>query len=369
MKNYLFTALILSGCSTFHKSPANLRQIASSQQGTELFELKLSQDLLFANGANSAVLQVRTKNSEVKAEDLKLTSDIELESGKFTFLDGVYSVKVKPKVKSPSIKLTVTWKEESSASIELKTTMKPLSDTMIPLKSPSNETAWVSGMYYQRQDNLPAGQYEGFRVDNQGPNPIVNAESSERSFEFEFEEQARQNISLMVSDAPNDTVSHTMHSHFIFFPRKFLPYAELNKKEVTVTLPTGEKMMFAESGEIIDGVFEEGPVDTGPDRFKRSYADLKYHGKGIVLRANARGQMPQQGQFESTKIDMEYGIKYSADVLIINGTTGQRCRRPKIDFWPSEDVSPILFKFPTDKEFDAYLKAKCKFGIPEMDNE
>jgi hypothetical protein len=76
--------------------------------------------------------------------------------------------------------------------------------------------------------------------------------------------------------------------------------------------------------------------------------------------------MPQQGQFESTKIDMEYGLKYSADVLIINGTTGQRCRRPKIDFWPSEDISPIMFKFPTDKEFDIYLKAKCGFGIPEL---
>jgi hypothetical protein len=348
----------------------NLREIASTKlQNSEIFDLKLSQDLVFANGANSVVLRVGIKNQEINPEDLKLISDMPIESGKFTAKDGIYAITIKPKVKSPNLKLMVIWKDQLSSPVELKTTIKPLSDTMIPLKSPSNETAWVSGLYYQRQDNLPAGQFEGFQLDNQGPNPIVSAQDSSRQFDFEFEEQARQNISMMISDAPNGTVSHTMHSYFMFFPRKYLPYAELNKKEVTVTLPTGEKMMFAESGEIIDGVFEEGPVDTGPDRFKRTYADLKYHGKGILLRANARGQMPQQGQFEATKIDMEYGIKYSADVLIINGTTGQRCRRPKIDFWPSEDVSPILFKFPSDKEFDAYLKAKCNFGIPDLGNE
>jgi hypothetical protein len=238
---------------------------------------------------------------------------------------------------------------------------------MLPLKTVSNTMNWVSGLYYLRQDFLPEGQFEAFSIDNKGKNSIVSANESAREFAFSFDEQARQNISLMISDAPNGTVSHTMHSHFMFFPRKYLPFAELNKKQVTVTLPTGEQIFFSETGEIIDGVFEEGPVDLGPDRFKRSYADFKYHGKGILLRANARGQMPQQGQFEAAKIDMEFGLKNSADVLIINGTTGQRCRRPKVDFWPAEDVSPILFKFPSDQEFDTYLKAKCNFGIPDME--
>jgi hypothetical protein len=276
---------------------------------------------------------------------------------------------LKPKVKSPSIKLFVMWKDQVSPIIELKTTLTPLTDKMLPLKTVSNTINWVSGLYYLRQDLLPEGQFEAFTVENKGKNTIVSANESSREFEFFFDEQARQNISLMISDAPNGTVSHTMHSHFMFFPRKYLPYAELNKKQVTVTLPTGEQIVFSETGEIIDGVFEEGPVDVGPDRFKRTYADLKYHGKGILLRANARGQMPQQGQFEAAKIDMEFGLKNSADVLIINGATGQRCRRPKTDFWPAEDVSPILFKFPSDQEFDTYLKAKCNFGIPNMEHQ
>jgi hypothetical protein len=152
----------------------------------------------------------------------------------------------------------------------------------------------------------------------------------------------------------------------MFFPRNQLPVVEQLEATIDVTLPTGEKIIFQkESKEIVTGVFEEGPVDIGPDRFKRHYADLKYKGYGVVLRVNARGQSPQLGQFENLKIDMDYGLKGSAEVLILNGTTGQRCRRPKTDFWENIDVSPIEFKFPTDKAFDDYLKSKCGFSIPK----
>jgi hypothetical protein len=370
MKNLILMALFLISCSTFHRSENHLREIASTKlQDSPLFDLKLSSEIVFANGVNSVVLKVQIKDELVNPADLKLISDISVGSSKFTSANGFYLVTITPKIKSPNIKLKVIWKDKPSQVIELRTTLAPLTDKMIPLKAAYNSATWLSGLYYRRQELLPEGQYEAFMLANRGKNVIVNAEDSSRDYEFEFDELARQNISMMISDSPNGTVSHTMHSHFMFFPRKYLPHAEVNKKEVTVTLPTGEHVVFAESGEIIDGVFEEGPVDIGPDRFKRTYADLKYQGKGILLRANARGQMPQQGQFESAKIDMEYGIKNSAEVLIINGTTGQRCRRPKIDFWLPDDVSPILFKFPTDAEFDVYLKANCHFGIPELENK
>ncbi|MBA2405773.1 MAG: hypothetical protein H0V66_13440, partial [Bdellovibrionales bacterium] len=373
MQKLILMSLFLFSCSTFHKPGNYQREIASLQNSSNL-ELKLSQDLVFANGANSVMLRVAQKNKtedspQINPADLKLVTDVKVESGKFTLVDGAFQISIKPQVKSSDIKIMVIWKDKVSPFIKLKTTMAPMKDKMLPIKSDANESRYVSDLYYIRQDNFPAGQFEGFRLDNQGGNVIVSAENSQRSFDFDYDEQARQNISMMVTDAPNGTVSHTMHSLFLFFPRKVLPFAEIKNKEVTATLPNGEQMMFAESGEIKGGVFTEGPVDVGPDRFKRTYADLKYQGKGILLRANARGQMPQQGQFEATKIDMEYGIKFSADVLIINGTTGQRCRRPKIDFWPADDISPILFKFPTDKEFDVYLKAKCGFGIPETAEE
>jgi len=153
----------------------------------------------------------------------------------------------------------------------------------------------------------------------------------------------------------------------MFFPRKNMPIFEELSGTINVTLPTGEKIIFQkESKEIVDGVFVEGPVDVSPDRFKRHYPDLKYTGKGVVLRANARGQSPQIGQYENTKIDMDYGMRGSFDVLIINGTTGQKCRRPKSDFWEPIDVNPIEFKFSTDEEFDQYLKKNCGFTLPKL---
>ena len=121
-----------------------------------------------------------------------------------------------------------------------------------------------------------------------------------------------------------------------------------------------------DSKEIIGGVFQEGPVDTSSDRMKRLYPDFKYTGRGVILRVNARGQSPQLGEFEKQKIDMDHGNSGSAEVLIINGTTGQKCRRPKIDFWDSMDVAPIEFKFATDEDFEVYLQNNCGFGLPKF---
>lgn len=376
MRNLSIFTVFLVSCSTFQAPSQLQREFASEKNSTtSRIEASLTDDLVFANGANQIYLKVSIKDegnslASVDPTELKVISDIPMNVSKFVFSQGIFVASLRPAVKSPDIKFYVQWKDKVSRGLELKTTLAPLKDELLPLRNTFSEMSYVSGMNYTRQNKFTAGLYEGFSIYNRGPNRIVNAQDSMRDYEYNFEEHATQNIHLMVSDAPNSTVSHTMHSHFIFFPRKYLPFAEIrSNNDVSVTLPTGEKMLFSESGEIKDGVFKEGPVDIGPDRFKRTYADLKYQGKGILLRANARGQMPQQGQFESTKIDMEYGIKFSADVLIINGTTGQRCRRPKIDFWSNEDVSPIQFKFPTDKEFDVYLKAKCGFGIPELNTE
>lgn len=376
MRNlYLFT-LLLAGCSSFHGTHQFQREIASTKKLTSsAIDLALTDQKIFANGANHVFLKVSLKDEKgnplpVNAEDLKIISDVPLTSGKFAFSQGVFVTRITPQAKSPSIRLYVQWKDRVSSIIELETTLAPAKDKLDPGKSGPSMMTTVSGLTYTQEENLKEGLYDGFSVENRGKNDIVKADESYRSYEFSFEQHARQNIGLLLSDAPNSTISHTMHSHFVFFPRKILPIAQISKNEdVTVTLPNGEKIIFDKDGRIVDGIFKEGPIDYSPDRFKRTYPDLKYTGKGILLRANARGQMPQQGQFESTKIDMEYGIKYSADVLIINGTTGQRCRRPKLDFWTNEDVSPIPFKFPTDKEFDTYLKAKCGFGIPDLSME
>jgi len=77
MRNPLFLlCLVLLGCSSFQGSVSNHRDIASlKNQATFDISLKLSQDIIFANGANTVTLKVESKNPEIKAEDLKKAID------------------------------------------------------------------------------------------------------------------------------------------------------------------------------------------------------------------------------------------------------------------------------------------------------
>lgn len=338
-------------------------------------EGEVSTKELFASGIDSTFLIVKLFDeegnllTEVDPSDLTLSTSEDIDAKPFVMKQGVYKAELLPHVKSKSIRMLVDWQEKvMSKEILLRTTTAPLKDSVFPLNHEYSQSRSFGEISVSRGSAFPETATEGFSLENMGDNRIVDAarnRDSQRVFHFDYLEQARQNIALEVDDAPNGTVSHTMHSVFMFFPRKNLPMVEQLTGTIDVTLPNGEKMIFQkDSKEIVGGVFTEGPVDVSRDRHKRQYANLKYQGKGVVLRANARGQSPQLGQFENTKIDMEYGLKGSADVLIINGLTGQRCRRPKTDFWDAIDVTPIEFKFPTDAEFDLYLKKNCGFGLP-----
>ncbi|MFY7993420.1 MAG: hypothetical protein ACOVP4_09030 [Bacteriovoracaceae bacterium] len=381
MKVLLFlTLFILAACSTSLKHKYSYQRSPSSMADSEVtvsrVEISLKDPFIFSSGADSTFILVKLFDIEgnpvtkVNPAELSLASSEDLEAKPFSLKQGVYKAEIKPQVKSPDIQLQVDWLGRvTSQIVVLETTMWPVKDSLRPNNNEYSSSTYQNELNYMRGSEFPETMYEGFTFDNVGDNDIVNSTRfpySQRSFSFEYPEQARQNMSLQVDDAPNETVSHTMHSIFMFFPRKILPYAVFKEGQLVVTLPNEEKILFnPESKEVIGGVFQEGEVDTSGDRFKRRYADLRYEGKGIVLRVNARGQSPQLGQFENTKIDTEYGTVGSADVLIMNGATGQRCRRPKKDFWEPIDVNPILFKFPTDKEFDEYLKSKCGFGLPQ----
>ena len=340
-------------------------------------EGELKNPVLFASGMDSTWLIVRLYDSEgnqltdVDPNDLTLSTSEDVEAKPFVRKQGLYKAQILPRVKSKSIRMRVDWRERVlSEEIILQTTISPLKDKLTPLNHEFFQSQSVGEINVSRGSETPETGTDSFEIENMGDNRIVDAtknNSSQRVFRYEYLEQARQNLALEIDDAPNDTVSHTMHSIFMFFPRKNLFVVEQLTGTINVTLPTGEKMIFQkDSKELVDGVFTEGPVDVSKDRFKRTYADLKYQGKGVVLRVNARGQSPQLGQFETLKIDMEHGLKGSAEVLIMNGSTGQRCRRPKTDFWEPIDVTPIEFKFPTDEEFDQYLKKNCGFGLPKL---
>jgi hypothetical protein len=373
----LLFLLFLISCST----PLKYKHLSSdrtpaSGEGAEVssIEIYISDDQVFANGMDSTYLMVKLFDESgvlitgADPSELSISSSEDLKAKPFSLRQGVYKAEILPRVKSPWIEVMVDWKElVFSPKIKIKTSMAPKKNHLRPVNNDYFEHRSYGEVTISRGENSPENITEEFSFDNMGPNKIVSAKDSYRDFRFSYLEQARQNIAMEVDDAPNDTVSHTMHSIFMFFPRKIMPVVEQLAQTLQVTLPTGELMIFnRESNEVIGGVFEEGPVDVSSDRFKRHYADLRYKGKGVLLRVNARGQSPQLGQFENLKIDTEFGIKGSADVLIINGSTGQRCRRPKADFWEPIDVNPIEFKFATDESFDSYLKKNCGFGIPKL---
>lgn len=374
----LLVLLILISCS--HQSNlkfkySSAKRYLASLTGDDVVVSKITGELrhetLFASGSDSTVLLVRLYDkkgkliTDVDPSDLTLSTSEDVDAKPFIEKQGTYKSEILPRAKSNDIHMRVDWLERTySQEIILNTTIAPLKDEMDLKKEQQFQTInWGFG----RNTNHSS---EGISFENVGPNKIVKSRrhpDTLRSFNFDYPEQAKQNLSMEVYDAPNGQVSQTMHSVFFFFPRKQMFVAEEKEGIIKVTIPTGEEVLFSsDSKEIVGGVFSEGPIDYNKDKTKRFYPDINYTGRGVYIRANARGQSPQLGEFEKSKIDMEYGHFGSSEVLISNGTTGQKCRRPKADFWEPIDVTPIEFKFPDDESLDIYLRNFCGFGLPKF---
>lgn len=377
----LLVLLLLVSCSSssvlkfkFNSSKAYLASLTDDSIQVAKIEVSFKDPQIFVSGMDSTTIIVKLFDKEgllltnVDPSDLTLSCSHDIEAIPFTLKQGIYKANLLPRVKSPDVMMQVDWQNKvRSPIVTLKSTLVPLKDELLPINHDYVESKSHGEVMVGRGSRFPASGTEEFSFVNVGNNSIVKKSSASRTFHFEYPEHARQNLAMQIDDAPNDIVSHTMHSYFMLFPRKQLPVLEQKAATMEVTLANGERMIFdKESKEILAGVFREGAVDLSKDRTKRHYADLKYVGRGVYLRANARGQSPQLGEFEKTKIDMEYGITGSAEVLIVNGTTGQKCRRPKSDFWDNLDVAPIEFKFATDEAFEVYLQNHCGFGLPKF---
>lgn len=335
----------------------------------------LKDPVIFASGFDSTFLILKIYDSEgnlltdIDPNDLTLSSSEDIEAKPFVIKQGLYKTEILPRVKSKNVRMRVDWKEKIlSSEILLQTTVAPIKNELLPINHEDFYSKNVGEVSVIKGTASPESSSDGFSLENIGDNKIVNTlknKSSQRIFIFDYLEQARQNLSLHVEDYPNQNSSQTMHSLFMFFPRKNMPVVEQLTGTINVTLPNGEKLIFSKSSkEIVGGVFSEGPVDTSSDKSRRLFPHLKYNGKGVVLRVNGKGQSPQLAYDEDSNIDLDFGLKGSSDVLILNGLTKQRCRRPKSDFWEPMEVSPIEFKFPTDQEFNLYLKKHCKFKLP-----
>ncbi len=212
------------------------------------------------------------------------------------------------------------------------------------------------------------GQIVGFEFSNRGGNGILPPRYDilknllfTRDFQFRFDDRARQDIQLFISDwAPSRDkqfrLSGLMNSIFHFFPRNYLPAIVGSGARYVVTLPTGEQVEFdAKTREILGGVFSETAVDLNPDRAARKFPGVNYVGKGVVVRANARGTDPRMGNTATITTgtpatDCEKGIACS------------QCQVPSKELWHQNGA--VRFKFSTDQEFDRYLLSRCGFGLP-----
>jgi hypothetical protein len=224
-----------------------------------------------------------------------------------------------------------------------------------------------TGWQYRRTRQ---GQVVGFEFSNYGGNLILaprrDATKNQfftRDFQFRFDDRARQDIHLMISDwAPSrDRVfrlSELMNRLMHFFPRSYLPAIANAGDRHVVTLPTGEEVEFnAVTKEILGGVLTESPVDLSPDRNARKYPGVDYLGQGVLVRADARGADP----------------RLSNSAIISTGTPPPNCDKPggcrqcevpSKELW--DQSGAVRFKFRTDQEFDRYLTSRCGFGLPRQ---
>jgi len=238
-------------------------------------------------------------------------------------------------------------------------------NTLIATRSPASQQK--SGWRYR---TTRRGEIVGFEFSNYGGNRILpprrDASKNQfysRDFQFRFDERARQDIHLMISDwvPSRDRVFHLseiMNSLMLFFPRKVLP-AIVNAGETNiVNLPTGEAIEFdASTHEIRGGVFLEAAVDVNADGSARKFPGIEYRGKGLLLRVDARGKDPRIGNIATITIGMP-------PENCTGGSGCNRCQVPSKELW--HQTGAERFKFSSDGEFDQFLIARCGFGVPAL---
>ena len=235
-------------------------------------------------------------------------------------------------------------------------------DTLLMQRAP---TAKIHAGWQYRKDRQ--NRIVGFEFSNHGGNRILPHRYDigknllfTRDFQFRFDDRARQDIHLFISDwAPSRDkqfrLSEIMNSILLFFPRNNLPAIVVSGERYVVSLPTGEQVDFdAKTLEVLAGVFAETAVDLNPDRRARRFPGINYLGKGVTVRADARGVDPRIG----TTATVTTGT-LAADC---QGPACNQCQVPSKDLWhPS---GPVRFKSSTDDEFDRYLSSRCGFTIP-----
>jgi hypothetical protein len=288
-------------------------------------------------------------------------------SGKENIPTGSESSKVEPEGrKKPEIAIEKPRLPESVVSAPEKELASPKLHYDTVVLARSSDTTTPGGWQYRKNRQ---SQIVGFEFSNRGGNRILPQRYDAaknlfftRDFQFHFDDRARQDIYLFLSDwAPSQDkqfrLSEIMNSIMVFFPRHYLPAIRGSGTRYIITLPTGEQVEFhATTREVLGGVLSETGVDLNPDKRARKFPGIDYVGKGLVVRADSRGTDPRIGNRAT--------IITKAPLMDCDKGAGcGQCQVPSQELWHQN--GPVRFKFSTDQEFDRYLLSRCGFNIPK----
>ena len=181
-----------------------------------------------------------------------------------------------------------------------------------------------------------------------------------RNFEFNFEDLARSDMSLMIWDSPDDNERHGHLKLMTFFPREIMPairYESDSEKDIViVSLPTREEVVFnGKTYEILSGALSEGPMKQAPNGAALA-PDVQYEGSGVVVESSALAGWPVGFEGEA-----------SAKYVTIKKKGQKTCNVLGKDLWYTDHNKGgnVFFnkKLYSNDAFDAYVKKNCGFSI------
>lgn len=189
-------------------------------------------------------------------------------------------------------------------TISLATTVIPFERDISRLPEPSylQSSTSASGNYFEdwAGDENETLFYQGFSFMNMGPNEIVTSTPQDldyayRNYSFVTEDHAKRDVYLWLTDYNGaGYVSDLFETIMVFLPRENQMAIEDSGEQLTVTLTTGETVIFSSKDKtILGGVMSEEPLDYNPDRAQRKFAQVKYNGKGLMIRSDVRGNDPR----------------------------------------------------------------------------